>query len=288
MCPHDRLTRPGDGAIVPRERAIFLIDPIMSSLAAHYPDVDRPVIAMAKEFAANTRTGCHCHERAQLISAIEGLMVATTGAGTWVVPPAYALWLPPGIHHDVAMHGPVSMRTAYVRVGEAAGLPPDIRVIAVSPLLQTSLVALSAERPEYDEHGRGAHLAALILDEVARAPATPFALPVPTDRRLARLSRALIRNPASSQGIDEWASEVGVSRRTLTRLFRAQTGLSLGSWKRRLRLLHAATRFADGEHLAKIAASVGYGSLPAFRTMARRELGMDFESLRRPGFVPWE
>ena len=266
----------------------FLIDKVMSEPASHYPDVDRPVIAMAKEFAAETRTGRHAHERAQLISAIEGLMVATTDAGTWVVPPSYALWVPPGVHHDVAMHGSVSMRTVYVRVAEAASLPANLRVIAVSPLLQTCLVALSSERPAYDEHGRGAHLAALILDEVVRAPTTPFALPLPTDRRLQRLSRMLIENPAVSLDIDDWANEAGVSRRTLTRLFRAQTGLSFGTWRRRLRLLQAATRFADGEPLPRLAASVGYGSLPAFRAMARRELGMDFEELSRPGIMPRE
>ena len=260
----------------------------MLAQAAHYPEVDRPVIAMAKEFAPDTRTGRHSHQRAQLIAAIEGVMVATTDAGTWVVPPRYALWVPPRMHHDVAMHGSVSMRTVYVRVEEAVGLPATIRVIAVSPLLQTSLVALSAEQPAYDAHGRGAHLAALILDEITRAPATPFALPVPADRRLAKLASVLIKNPASSQNIDGWANEMGVSRRTLTRLFRTQTGLSFGTWRRRLRLLRATTRCADGEPLAGIAASVGYKSLSAFRAMARKELGTEFEARRRPRALPWE
>ncbi len=179
----------------------------MPSEPAHYPDVDRPVIAMAKEFAAGTRTGRHGHARGQLIHAIEGLMVATTDHGTWVVPPGFALWAPPGIRHDVAMHGAVSMRTAYVRPAEAASLPSAIRVVAVTPLLQAALVSLSADPPAYDEGGRGGHLAALILDEIARAPATPFALPVPADPRLAKLARALVRDPER-----RWISTAGPTR----------------------------------------------------------------------------
>ena len=252
----------------------------MPSEPAHYPDVDRPVIAMAKEFAADARTGRHGHARAQLIHAIEGLMVATTDQGTWVVPPGFALWVPPGIRHDVAMHGSVSMRTAYVRAAEAASLPAGHPGrCRVTPLLQAALVSLSAEPPAYDESGRGGHLAALILDEIARAPATPFALPVPADPRLARLARALIKDPGAALDIDGWADEIGVSRRTLTRLFRAQTGISFGAWRRRLRLMRALERSADGTPLARAAASVGYSSLPAFRAMARREFGPGFEAL---------
>lgn len=254
---------------------------------SHYPEVDRRVIAVAKEFAAGSRTGPHSHVRAQLIFAVEGLMVATTAVGTWVVPPGYALWVPPGVVHDVAMHGAVSMRTAYVLLEETADLPSGCRVIDVLPLLDAALVALCAEPPAYDEKGRGGHLAAIILDEIARAPATPFALPVPADRRLARLARRLIEDPALPHDIDGWTHEVGASRRTLTRLFRAQTGLSFGTWRRRLRLLAAATTLADGEPPARVAASVGYRSIAAFRAMARRELGTDFDRLpfyefRRP------
>lgn len=244
----------------------------MAGAKPHYPEVDRTVIAVAKEFAAGSRTGRHSHARAQLIHAIDGLMVASTAGGAWVVPKGHALWMPAGIEHDVAMRGAVAMRTAYVRSDAAPGLPQDCRVLLVTPLLEAALVALAAEPPAYDETGRGGHLAAIVLDEIARAPATPFALPVPADPRLARLARSLIAAPGSGLDIDGWAEAVGVSRRTLTRRFRAETGLSFGAWRRRLRLLEAAARQAEGEPVERIAAALGYRSAAAFRAMARREL----------------
>jgi AraC-like DNA-binding protein len=149
----------------------------------------------------------------------------------------------------------------------------------VPPLLEAALVALSAEPAAYDEAGRGGHLAALILDEIARSPTTPFALPVPSDRRMRRLVQMLIKNPGLPLDLDQWGREIGVSRRTLTRLFRAQTGLSFGAWRRRLRLLRAAARHADGENLARVAASLGYQSIAAFRAMARKEIGINFDCL---------
>jgi AraC-like DNA-binding protein len=244
--------------------------------------VDRTVVAVAKEFAPGSTTGRHSHVRAQFIFAIRGLMVATTDAGNWLVPPGHALWLPAGISHNVAMHGAVSMRTAYLRAEDERDLPRDCRVVIVQPLLETALVALSAEPPAYGTAGRGGHLASLILDEITHAPTTPFALPVPADRRLRRLAQRLIEHPGSPLDIDHWADEVGVSRRTLTRVFRTQTGLSFGAWRRRLRLLRGAARCADGEPLAHVAAGLGYNSLAAFQSMARRELGTDFAQLRSP------
>lgn len=249
--------------------------------ARHYPDVDRTVVAVAKEFASGTTTGPHRHRRGQFIFAIEGLMVATTEAGTWAVPPDHALWLPPGVMHDVAMHGSVSMRTAYLLCESQGGLPGTSRVVRVPPLLRESLVALSAEPPNYDEAGRGGHLAALILDEIGHAPVTKFALPLPTDRRLRVLAQRLLANPGLRLDIDGWADAVGVSRRTLTRLFRAQTGLSFAAWRRRVRLLRAAERHAAGEPLARVAAGLGYDNLAAFLAMARRETGLDFCQLCR-------
>lgn len=237
----------------------------------HYLEVPRPLVAAAKEFTAGVSTGRHKHRRAQLIFAISGLMIAKADHGTWVVPSGYALWVPAGINHEVTMRGAVSMRTIYVQSGATAGLPSACRVIAVSPLLEATLVALSAEPALYDEHRRGGHLAALALDEIARAPETPFALAVPADARLRKLARALIANPGSSLNLDGWCDRIGVSRRTMTRLFRRQTGLSFGSWRRRLRILEAAARQADGEALAKIAGTLGYNNFAAFRAMARRD-----------------
>lgn len=244
--------------------------------ASHYPKLDWPVIAMAKEFPAQSRTARHHHERGQLLFAVEGLMVANTAAGTWLVPRGHALWMPAGLDHDVSMHGEVSMRTAYVRAAEAARLSSECRVLKVGALLEGALTALADEARGATRTDRANHLMWLVLDEINRAPSTAFVLPLPKDARLSRLARALVARPGSSKTIDQWCDVVGVSRRTMTRLFRSQTGVSFGDWRRRLRLLSATARVSGGEALPKVAASLGYRNAAAFRTMARRHFGDDF------------
>jgi transcriptional regulator GlxA family with amidase domain len=124
----------------------------------------------------------------------------------------------------------------------------------------------------YDEAGRGGHLAALILDEIARAPETALTLPLPRDPRLRRICDALLKDPALDIDLDGWAERVGASRRTLTRGFRAETGLSFGDWRSRLRVLRALTMASDGVPMQQIARAVGYLDQRPLRISARRLL----------------
>ena len=244
---------------------------------SHYPALKWPVIAMTKKFPPQTRTGRHSHYRAQLLFAIKGLMVAKTDQGTWMVPRGYALWMPARLAHDVSMHGEVIMQTAYVGSIEAAHLSKQCQVLQIGPLLQAALSALAEEVRGRRMTRRAEHLIWLVMDEIQRAVCASFVLPMPKDDRLMRLAQALISDPGSDKTLDQWCDVACVSRRTLTRLFRAETGVSFGEWRRRLRIMTASARVADGEHLVKVAASLGYRNVAAFRTMARRHFGDYFQ-----------
>ncbi|AWN42966.1 helix-turn-helix domain-containing protein [Methylobacterium durans] len=233
--------------------------------AEDYQDVPRRVAVMPKHFAAGSRTERHFHKRAQLLYATTGLMMATAEDGTWVVPEGHALWIPPRLPHAVVMHGAVSMCSAYLAAEAVAAFPERAQVIEVSDLLAAALAALTREPVLYDEAGRGGHLAALVLDEIGRAPETPLTLPLPRDGRLRRVCVGLIDDPASPLDLDAWAERAGLSRRTLTRGFRRETGLSFDAWRARARVVRALALAADGRAAREIASAVGYRSLQALR-----------------------
>ncbi len=239
--------------------------------AADYQAVPRPIAVMPKTFAEGASTGRHSHARGQILYATDGLMIAQTDNGAWTVPTSHALLIPPRLPHEITMHGNVRMLTAYVspeawdRVAQ-----PDCRVIRVSRLMDATLDALGQEPVVYDLHGRGGHLAEIILDEVFRAETVALTLPLPADRRLRTLCEALLADPGLDRGLDDWAGVAAVSRRTLTRAFRRDTGLSFGQWLRRLRQLHVLKLQAEGQPAKLIAAEVGYSSPQACRAMVKR------------------
>src|SRR3546814_3364815 len=63
-------------------------------------------------------------------------MQVATAAGTWVVAPEQAVWVPPGIEHQVGHRSGVAMRTLYIDAGVARELPAECCVVSVPPLLR--------------------------------------------------------------------------------------------------------------------------------------------------------
>ncbi len=236
--------------------------------------VDRPLAAFARDYADGEAVPRHIHERAQLLYATRGVMRIATDAAAFVLPPGHALWMPAAEPHRVAIEGPVAMRALFLRADAAAAGPDATTVLAVTPLLRELILAACAEPLEWDEAGRGGHLAALILDEIARATALPFGVPEPRDARLLRVAAALRADPASPRRLEEWAEVAGASPRTLERLFLAETGMGFARWRQRLRLSEAAARLARGETPARAAAAVGYASAPAFGAAFRAAFGI--------------
>lgn len=230
------------------------------------------VIAATYDYQDSHRVAPHRHSRAQLLHALSGVVMVSTGHGRWMVPPDHAMWIPAGVEHAVEMLGAVRMRSAYVRPQAGAGLPDGLRVLAITELMR-SLIAEAVEIGAADASVRSALIMRLILLEIPRLVERPFVLPFPADPRLARLCRAFLTEPSPHATIDGWAARAGMSRRGFTRAFLRETGLSLSVWRRQAILFAALPRLAEGEAVTTVALDLGYDSVPAFTTMFRRMLG---------------
>jgi len=88
-------------------------------------------------------------------------------------------------------------------------------------------------------------------------------------------------DPADTRSSNAWAKALGMSPRTLTRQFEAEMGLSLRSWRRRLRLLRAIELLGSGTTVTETAMQLGYGSASAFVFAFRTEMGMSPHAYRR-------
>ena len=240
-----------------------------------YTEVPRPLIATAKDHAAGTQFPSHSHARGQFAYAASGAISVHTPQGNWLVPPQRACWLPPGMAHGMRMHGAVTMLNLFVDTAAAstAGLPADCQVLDATPLLRQLLEQAVQVDALYQSDTRAGRLMGLLLDEIAALPALPLSAPLPQDSRLARLCTSLFHEPHLPGDLDTVAAQAGMSRRTFTRLFRAQTGLGFAQWRQQARLLAAITRLADGQAVTRVALDLGYASPSAFTAAFRRVLG---------------
>ena len=149
-------------------------------------DVARPVAAMALECPPGCTDLFHTHRRAQLLYACAGVMSVVTREGAFVVPPQRAVWLPDGMEHEVYYGVPVSLRTLYIEPRTHADLPTQCRVLEVSDLLRSLILAAVNLPTEYDLDGREGRIMALLLDEIATMPTVPLHAPMPRDEQIGR------------------------------------------------------------------------------------------------------
>jgi len=216
----------------------------------------------------------HRHRRSQFLYAASGIMVVATEAGRWIVPPERAVWIPAGVHHEVTALGPVSMRSLYVEPEVSVALPRDCRVLGVSPLVRHLLLEAVDLPLKSADDSRAQLILSLLVREIERAPVLPLDVPFPADAQLAARCRKYLENPSPHDTIDDWARDLAMSRRTFTRKFRAETGLSFAVWCRQACLFAALPRLARGESITTLAFDFGYESASAFATMFKRVMGV--------------
>lgn len=244
-----------------------------STKGIDYQNVPRPVAALADEYGPDHIDPRHSHERAQLLFASTGIMCVITDSASFVVPPQRAVWIPPRVFHEVQCRGHVSVRTSYIDVSARPDLPSECRVIEVSSLLRELIIEATILPLEYDENGRDGRVMELILDEITRTPAVPLHVPMPQHPQLERACRSILSDPAQNDTLDDWADMASMGRRTFTRLFKRETGMTFANWRQHVRLMEALSRLATGHRVTSVAFDVGYSSSSAFSAMFKRTFG---------------
>jgi AraC-like DNA-binding protein len=246
------------------------------ALNIHIDQVDhtpRSVVAIGNEYPDGHSIAPHRHRRGQLISGATGLIVLSTAAGTWVMPPQRGMWIPPATEHHVKIVGAVNMQSLYIQPDAVEGLPKRCQVVAISPFMRSLMTEALSLPLEYDLVGRPGALMHLIQYEMQQLPVLPLSLTFPAHGPLTQLCRKFVERPHIHENIDAWAKALGTSRRSFTRLFRRETGLSFVNWRQQACLLYAMPRLTAGEPVTAVALDLGYENPAAFTLMFRRAFG---------------
>jgi AraC-like DNA-binding protein len=238
-----------------------------------FAEVGRPVVARSAHYSDGHSIRPHRHRRHQLLYGSAGVVLVSAANGAWVMPPQRGMWIPAGITHSVRMLGAVRTNSLYFEPGAIDRMPEHCQVVGVSALMRSLLEEAVRLPREYDIHGREGALMLLIQHEIHQLPHLPLSLPFPARDDLARLCHAFLRRPDVHQTIDAWGGALGLNRRTFTRLFRRETGMTFMTWRQQACLVMALPRLAAGESVTSVAMSLGYDNPAAFTAMFQRTLG---------------
>jgi AraC-like DNA-binding protein len=241
--------------------------------SADLPLVIHPVVGMTDHHAAGHVEPLRTQNRAQICYALTGVMSVATETASHVLPPHRAIWLPANTRYELFCRGPVTCSRIQVD-GGMPGQLDEARVFDVSPLVRALIHEVLGFGDSYEATGREGQIVRLLLDEIARVPASPLSAPMPRDRRLRRICDIIVADPADQRDLDALAKEAGMGRRTFTRAFRAETGMAFAAWRQQIRLMAALSMLGEGRPITAIAYDVGYESPSSFTAMFHRVLGM--------------
>jgi len=215
----------------------------------------------------------HFHEWNQVVYAISGVLTVVAEGRSFLISPDQAAWLPTGSVHRVGSLLGAEFRSVWIHDALGENLfSGEVAVFAVSPLLKTLIIEAAEIGGKQDADGYGERVFRLIIDQLRRARSIASALPWPTSEALSQLCQALYEDPADPRGVEEWSMALGMSDRTLARRFHAETGTSLRSWRRRLRLFRAIELLESGVGVTRAAMELGYNSTSAFTYAFRTEM----------------
>ncbi len=210
------------------------------------------------------------------------MMNVTTPAGRWILPAGRALWIAAGTEHGLHVRRPVDLEVLYLRPS-MDGLPPwtGCMVVNVTPLLRELIAACIALPWDYPTQSAAGRLARVLIDQLAAMSQAPVDLPEPTDPRAVRMAQLARQDLTDRRPLAALAPLAGASSRTVERLFVAETGMSFGAWRHRLRLIVALEHLAEGESVASASYAVGYDNpssfIAAFRAMFGKTPGRYFD-----------
>lgn len=189
-----------------------------------------------------------------------GVLSIATGEGTWIAPATRLVWTPGGFEHHHRAYGDTDMRVIFLPAELAAQLPDRPAVFAVSALVREVVLALTDDTDVPRSQPARTRLQAVIIDELAPACEEPLHLPEPRDDRLRALSGIMHGDPANNATLTELGARVGAGKRTLTRLFHDELGMSFLQWRTQLRLHHALTLLAAGHTVTGTAMACGWAN----------------------------
>lgn len=248
-----------------------MAEPLIS-LSQAPPVTGCAILAVERRQPDRRHTGLHRHGPGQLLGSMSGLLTVVSDTGRWVIPATHAIWIPPHRLHGARSHGPFNGWSLYVAEDASRQLPSSFRTVRMSGLLREAVhrAACWEDGPRSSSQQR---LASVILDEIADLDEEPLGLPMPSDLRLRRIATAILDDLADDRGLEAWAAWAGISPRSLSRRFVAETGFSFTSWRQRARLLRSLELLAGGAAVTSIALDLGYSNVSAFIALFRRTFG---------------
>lgn len=228
---------------------------------------------LAKRHLRGRVLNWHQHRDAQLLYAVSGVMQVLTVQGQWTVPPQRAVWIPPGVAHQVTILSDVELRTLYLSASIYEDIDRKTQVvfaITTSILMRELILTLFNSKYSVVVHERAI---ALLLSLIPIAQELPNYLAMPSSPVLLRVALALLANRQWNIPVADIAKTAHMTERSFSRHFSAEVGMNFRAWRQRARIIASLDRIVKGESCKSVASMLCFNSPSAFIAAFKQVMG---------------
>ncbi|CAM3070960.1 MULTISPECIES: helix-turn-helix transcriptional regulator [Vibrio] len=206
----------------------------------------------------------HTHSWHQIIFPIEGLLQSDIGGKCVVVPHNGMLYIPANTVHKSIAITDTQFLAIYLNPDKFIQYGAQPKSCFVSPFIKELILVLFDNGTRAQSESNITHLLMVLQDQIALASCYEIPLLIPTDKRLLSIFVQLKQQPDLSFTLRDWATKVGASERTLSRLCAKEFAQSFAMWRRNIRLVLSLQLLSSNKSIQEIAIELGYASDSAY------------------------
>ena len=232
------------------------------------------------DLMGETDVAFHKHIKGQFLYTEGGVVHVMTDNQTFFLPARHYMWIPAGVLHSIHPGtANVIMRNLYFPVEDSEDeFYSKIGIYPINELLLQMVIYTNRWSGDLLSNDKDAwhFLSAIksVLPEVSNYN-LPLSLPFAKDRRLIAVIKYMEENHHESIVLSDFEKIMGISPRTLSRLFQNDVGMSFVQYLTIQRLMRAIVLLLENQLSVKeVASSVGYNSIPTFSNTFFKILGI--------------
>lgn len=235
--------------------------------------VRKVIIKSYSEHPKGTDFPWHSHQKNQLVLPIKGAISSEVEDAIWMVPNQCGLWIPAGQMHLNTPTTKSCFHHIYFSTDVLKSMPDFCCTLSITPLIRELVEHLATLDQFIALDSDTDRIADVLTQQLSLMTVQQLNFAIPRDQRLKVIAKAMIDSPSDRRTVDEWATSVAMSERSLARLIVQETGLTFGRWRQQLHIIKALQRLSDNAPVQSIAEELGYESVSAFIYMFKKVLG---------------
>lgn len=210
----------------------------------------------------------HYHQKAQLVYVESGFQYLTVDDNIYLLPQNHAAWIPPNAVHKTNTHSEqIKLMIMFFDVTQPDAFYQRVSVFAVPPVLREMIKYAERWSQKLEEDANESVFLHALLNELPQlvAQSLQFHMHLPEDARLKKAIDYLHVHYTEDLNIEVLGELAAISVRSLERIFKKETGLTLSKYQQMLRIIKSLELLsAKAWTISEIAFKVGYKSLQAY------------------------